>query len=603
MNLTRTIVSVTWKKVIRNKAYIFLLIFSLLFLYSFYGSINLQGENSISTIENGAEITIFPQQIYVGTNSVTQPLLEIIINNTIDQQSSILIVLQSGNNKLLESFSLLPHQFERIYIPLNSSILAVHQISITISSGREAFTSYVSVENTLLPLIFEISFLLSILFYGLFFYYFKSGLRYVPIMILAGYFAISPFMGQRYDMYFMIFSPLKLILGSNPFLTSSSVPGGLKWEYPPVYLFYGGAVEIVLTKLHMLPMSGFIYPGILWKFNNMDWRGLVNPNLPLYYLLLKIPFIISTFSIYLVLKNRHPETDMTRSWLLNPAVILIGVIWGQLDVVASLTLILSVLYLERGRTDLAILFATLGGFVKIFPLFIIPIILFKSRKKVRDIMILIIVSLFSIIPYIVAGNVFGDILEMVYSRGVPTYSNLFDANGISWQVILMDLGFKNFPSLSLFIFLPFFVGLTVYYYFKGGNLSIWLIAIFSCFFLTYNFVNPQYFILVLPLFIILKKTRFFIIYSLIPSVYILLNYSLPYFVNPYYAYNYYASPLGQMEHIRLYITGGYVIMWSFIIISAAVFSYTLFWALRGLRDNSWNDFPDFMAFPRRKVDP
>lgn len=577
---------------------ILFIIFAILLSYSVYSSIEYPGENSYSIEINGIQISASPIFIYFKNSFLVSTVIIFMINNTRNYSESLTLIISPGSGEVVKNISLLPGQFIKFSIPLTPDEMRSSILTINILSGNLIHNIEIKISQSIISAISEISFLASILFYSLFLFSFRCRSKKIPYLLLGGLILIAPFFGQRYDMYFMISSPLHLLHGVNPFIASKSIPGGLKWEYPPLYLYYGMAVEYILIHVGLIRFPhNVIFSGVLWGYNYMAWRGIVGGYLPGLYLIMKLPMIVSTFLIYSILNKEKLGYNLTKIWLLNPAVILIGILWGQLDVITALLLVFSITQLKRGNSSIAALSATVGAYVKIFSVFMIPIILIESRHKVRDLLIVIVISLASILPYIFIGNFRQDIMELIYTRSVPSYANLFSANGITWQVILMDIGVKSFPSLSILIFLPSFIAIIVLYWKRRMDIMVTLILIFSVFFLTYNFVNPQYFILVIPIFLMMKQTRFLIIYSAIPAIYVFLTYQLPYFINPFLSYNYFSSYLGQVEHLRQYITSSYPVLWPFIIVCTGIYLYTFYWALKESIMGPWHNFPENVVFP------
>jgi hypothetical protein len=143
---------------------------------------------------------------------------------------------------------------------------------------------------------------------------------------------------------------------------------------------------------------------------------------------------------------------------------------------------------------------------------------------------------------------------MIYSRSVPTFNGIFNAQGLSWQVIVSRLGVEHFPPLFLYLFLPFLVVLCVVYYYKRGNIVNYVIMEFLFFLITYNYADPQYLIVLIPLFLINRDIWNYMVFSVYPFVFVILTYSFAYFVVPSLSFNYFSSPLGQQEALRTWIT-------------------------------------------------
>jgi hypothetical protein len=131
---------------------------------------------------------------------------------------------------------------------------------------------------------------------------------------------------------------------------------------------------------------------------------------------------------------------------------------------------------------------------------------------------------------------------------------VFNAQGLTWQIIVSKLGIVHFPSIFLYTFLPFLVIISIVYYLRRGNIVNYLIVEFMFFFLTYNFVDPQYFIVLIPLFLINRDLWNYVVFSVYPFLFILLNYSFAYFIVPSLSLSYFASSLGQEEALRTWIT-------------------------------------------------
>ncbi|MEM0128413.1 MAG: hypothetical protein QXO03_04945, partial [Thermoplasmatales archaeon] len=313
-----------------------------------------------------------------------------------------------------------------------------------------------------------------------------------------------------------------------------------------------------------------VYPGVLLGNYYDAWMSFTPKTLPIFYLFAKIPMIISVVLVFLLLDREVGKRyNVTKLWLLSPYVILVGIMWGQLDVIASLFLLVSFLAFSRGRTDLAILAATTGFWVKIFPAFIIPFLLIESKRKTRDVLIMLLSSIPALLIYYHSGHFIDDIEIIAYARSIPTFRGIFSANGLTWQLIIQDLRITHFPAIFTYAFPPFIVVLSLIYYYKRGSMIKYVIAEFLFFFLTYNFVNPQYFIVVIPLFLIDKDLRNYLIYSIYPTLYVIFNYSFSYFVVPSLSYNYFASYIGQIEQARTWITASYLFIYPLIILFTA----------------------------------
>jgi len=183
-----------------------------------------------------------------------------------------------------------------------------------------------------------------------------------------------------------------------------------------------------------------------------------------------------------------------------------------------------------------------------------------------------------------------DLEVLIYSRSVPTVNGYFFANGMTWQILPLYLGIKNFPGIFPYILIPIYLTLLIMSKrLKISIIEFSLIFIIS-FFIFYNFVNPQYFIIPVALFILMRNKPYLILYSLIPILYVFLNYSFPYFVNYYYSYNYFSSTLGLGESFRLFFTNSAITLGTYVVICTIIYIMTLLAIIRDIL--SRNKSPD-----------
>ncbi|MGC8562398.1 MAG: hypothetical protein ACP5UZ_06600 [Thermoplasmata archaeon] len=559
----------------RNIFYTAIVVAIILFGLSYSLSLNEPPQEMNQYSFNGGSLSITPSVLYSHDFLSYSPsiLVSVTLNNsTAVVQTYAFQDYPSHSTLFNETFHNV--SFFSFYVTLNpGGNLQTEKFNISIN-GQIA-SAAIRIEKSPYPLIGELSLLFSFVFLmlGLYFAPFRSKLWILPISI--AYLIFGALLGQRYDMFFMISGGLHLLSGVNPFVKSANLPGTLKWTYPPYYLIWSVASDFLVGALTHTPIpnpSSLIFPEVRLGNYFDAWMGFVPNSLPVYYLLTKLPMIISVLGVYyLLLRKFKLQYNLTKLWLLNPFVILIGVVWGQLDVIAAFFLVLSVYYLMKGRSDLAILASTLGFWVKIFPVFIIPFILIESKHKLRDLGIAIISSIPALLIYLFSGNFVQEMEVMIYSRSVPTFNGFFNAQGLSWQVIVSRLGVTHFPPLFLYLFVPFLIVLCVVYYYKRGNVVNYLILEFLFFFLTYNYVDPQYLIVLIPLFLINKDLWNYMVFSVYPFIFTILTYSFAYFVVPSLSFNYFSSLLGQQEAIRTWITSSNI----FIFPLAAAFAISV----------------------------
>lgn len=552
----------------RKKFYSLIVIAIILFIVAYSLSSNVPPQQQEEYSFSGGTLSITPSALYVHNFLWYSPSALATVS-MISNSSVVHVDVYQVHNNQTAIFDGTFHNtsFFSFYFGLHPSGTSQNENFIVSINGQPVPVS-VAVETSPYPVIGELSLLFSLVFLalGLYFAPFRSRSWIIPVAL--SYVVLSAFMGQRYDMFFIVSGGLHILSGVNPFIQSINLPGTLKWTYPPYYLVWSVIADWfsgVISHTAVPSAHSLIYPAVLSGDYFDAWLGFVPRSLPLYYLLAKLPMVTSVLAIYALLQKFKLPYNLTKIWLLSPFVILIGVVWGQLDIIASAFLVASVFYLQKGRTDVAVLASVLGFWVKIFPIFILPFILITSKNKLRDFGIAVAASLPALLIYVVSGNFVKELEVILYSRATNTFSGVFSAQGLSWQVILSRLGVLQFPSLFLYLFVPFFVTTIVVYFYRRGNAVNYVIMNLLFFYLTYNYVDPQYLIVLVPLFLINRDLWNYMVFSIYPFLFTVIAYSFSYFVVPSLSLNYFASPLGQMEALRTWITSSNLFIFPFVI--------------------------------------
>ena len=552
----------------RKKFYSLIVIAIILFIVAYSLSLNVPPQQQEEYSFSGGTLSITPSALYVHNFLWYSPSALATVS-MISNSSVVHVDVYQVHNNQTAIFDGTFHKtsFFSFNFGLHPSGTSQNENFIVSINGQPVPVS-VAVETSPYPVIGELSLLFSLVFLalGLYFAPFRSRSWIIPVAL--SYVVLSAFMGQRYDMFFIVSGGLHILSGVNPFIQSINLPGTLKWTYPPYYLVWSVIADWfsgVISHTAVPSAHSLIYPAVLSGDYFDAWLGFVPRSLPLYYLLAKLPMVTSVLAIYALLQKFKLPYNLTKIWLLSPFVILIGVVWGQLDIIASAFLVASVFYLQKGRTDVAVLASVLGFWVKIFPIFILPFILITSKNKLRDLGIAVAASLPALLIYVVSGNFVKELEVILYSRATNTFSGVFSAQGLSWQVILSRLGVLQFPSLFLYLFVPFFVTTIVVYFYRRGNAVNYVIMNLLFFYLTYNYVDPQYLIVLVPLFLINRDLWNYMVFSIYPFLFTVMAYSFSYFVVPSLSLNYFASPLGQMEALRTWITSSNLFIFPFVI--------------------------------------
>ncbi len=388
----------------------------------------------------------------------------------------------------------------------------------------------------------------------------------VPLLI-----AVAALFGQRYDMFFMLSSGVRELVHVNPFVQSAAVPGYLKWIYPPFYVPYSALSAIIYHSVLGLPLppnSQLNYPGAYLSNPYASWLAFVPAQLPIYWLILKVPMLMGTIGIYYLLSRKFKIPSAEKLWLLNPFVILVGVGWGQLDILAASCLALSLLFYQKGDTFSAAGFAAIGGAVKIFPALLIPFILLRSRQRTRDLLPILATVGVVFAIYWYTGSVMGDLGTLLSTNSQPNSYGAFYANGLTWQILIP---WQSFPPLLILVFAPLYLYEIFRFYRGQAELAPIMVEVFLIFYLTYNLVNSQYFIYIVFLLLLAKDYRGALLFSFLPALYLLLTQSLTYFINPALSYWYYASPLGQAEQLQLIVVTTTHLSWILALAATAIY--------------------------------
>lgn len=405
----------------------------------------------------------------------------------------------------------------------------------------------------------------------------------VPPRIKIWYFlplfvVISILFGQRYDDFFLISPGFRIIYGVDPYRPSSSLLPGLQWAYPPLFLLWSYTVDrfyLLLPFTSSITNSSLNYLGT--EFGNPfgAWKALAGNGLFVLYGLIKLPLVLSFLWVFRTLKNLTGK-EHWKLWLFNPFLIVVSVLWGQLDILAVAFMLQAILFEKRGRTWMAVFAASIGGAIKIFPALIIPYILLRSRNRLVTLTATLPVLGATFVIYGFTGGIYSSVRALLFARAIPTFGGVFVSNGFSWQVILTYLGVSRFPSLFLWIFIPAFFTITVISHWKGIPLIDYSTILVLVFFLTYNFVNPQYLIWLIPLLLLVKKEVYALLLSVLGSIFLIFTYSYTYFLSPVISWNYQSSALGQIENIKVLLLGSAPIRATLAIIATAFFIYMLY---------------------------
>ncbi len=198
-------------------------------------------------------------------------------------------------------------------------------------------------------------------------------------------------------------------------------------DYPPGYLY----ILTLLDKLRLL-------------------FGLTEDS-PMYTLLFKMPSILSDMAmgviIYKIARKKKAGTAalfLTAIFLFNPVIFFNSAIWGQIDSICTLVLLLSIVFLYKERYIPSALIFGLAIAMKPQMLVFVPVYLFFMIKKRKPVQLFVgILAAFAVILLLAVPFSAGDNLWWLVDKyaGTMEYYNFYSVNamnlfsmfGLNWR--------------------------------------------------------------------------------------------------------------------------------------------------------------------------
>ena len=385
----------------------------------------------------------------------------------------------------------------------------------------------------------------------------------LPIALLgaaAAYLVLSPFTGQRYDLFFLASSGIRILEHVNPFNPGNPpiYPGALKWAYPPLYAFYSALsfqLYEAITGAALPSVQTLTWPGFLTSTNNV-WEAFAPKSLPVLTFLLKLPMIVSAVATGWLLMRMTGKQVSLKLWLINPVIILVAAIWGQLDPIATLFAVASVYFFQKDKPYHAYLLASFGAAVKVWPALLLPIFFTVSLRKrgfssLKELVAILPSAAVTLGLYGIYGNLIQTLSIFVYSRGIPTYAGKFSVNGLTWQQFLLIGHTSPLPVFLIFGIPAYLFSLWWIYRKKDVDVTKWIVVSILIFFMTYNYVNPQYFYWLLPFLILQRHKLYAWIFTALPMLYVILSYNVFYFVSAGILFDEFSTGPSIIEQLKL----------------------------------------------------
>ncbi|MFA6602508.1 MAG: glycosyltransferase 87 family protein [Candidatus Shapirobacteria bacterium] len=252
----------------------------------------------------------------------------------------------------------------------------------------------------------------------------------------------------------------------------SHLPYTDTFNYLPLTYFTFGSVQSLLSPL--MP-SGFLS----W-INDWSTAQYVHPNLPIFLLILKIPYLILDLALGYLLFKLFPTRPFFKIWLLCPLTLYLIYLLGNFDILPSFLTLLSLYFISKNKLIISGLVFGLAVSLKLYPLMFLPFIILYLLPKIRS---TIIFSLFLLLPLFVS---------IVPFAASPDFWQSFLGSGLTQKLLELKIfTIPVFPVLYLLILL------------LGRRLSLYsqISLVGLLFFSTVRF-HPQWLLWFLPFFII-----------------------------------------------------------------------------------------------------
>ena len=253
--------------------------------------------------------------------------------------------------------------------------------------------------------------------------------------------------------------------------------------YPPLTYFTLGTFEKIFAFTGLQHFLETVMSGTnIYKIPGLSW----------YLFILKFPYLIFDLAVaYLLYK--YFDTSRLKSlafilWIFNPVTLYATFCMGVFDIIPVFFTVLSAYYLKKQKLSSSALSMGFGVAFKMYPIFLLPFIVFKSDKWLQRLKIAII----SLLPIILTN------LPYIYSSAYR-----YMVFGVKSQKMLY-MQWMLSGSEGLF---PFLLILTILYLLSQNKqlrpkfYISYFLAVFLLLFSVTHF-HPQWFIWVTPFLII-----------------------------------------------------------------------------------------------------
>jgi hypothetical protein len=294
--------------------------------------------------------------------------------------------------------------------------------------------------------------------------------------------------GQSLSSYFWgfknitnVYEHLLSLPSNHPLVTNFGVND--IFIYPPLTYFTLGTFQKIFAFTGLQSFLETVMSGVnIYKIQNLS----------LYLFVLKLPYIFFDFGtayiLYKYFKKQKTKYLAFILWIFNPVTLYATFCMGVFDIIPVFFTVLSAYFLKKNKLVLSALYMGIGIAFKMYPIFLLPFIIFKSNNWINRIKIGII----SILPVILTNLPFFFSSAYRYMVFSPKSQKMFY---MEWMLSGAE---GIFPFLLILSFL----------YLLCQNKSLrpkfYISYIFSVFLLLFSVTHyhPQWFIWISPFLII-----------------------------------------------------------------------------------------------------
>lgn len=263
--------------------------------------------------------------------------------------------------------------------------------------------------------------------------------------------------------------------------------------YPPLTYFTLGLFRILVapfTDNNFIP----------WLWSNLDnvyeyqglYRHLLFYKLPYLFFDIGIAFMLSS-----LFSDKKQKIKAFAFWMFNPLTIYATFMIGQLDILPTFFVVLSLYFVKKQKPNLAVVSLGIGGAYKLYPLLLLPLAAFYLSGKFLSRFKLILLGL---TPFVIT------ILPFL---GSSAFRSMVLFSPKSQKMLFMGLNVTAAEVVYPFVLLLFVLYFLVYYQRHRVSLNgLYLAALLLIF--SVSHFHPQWFVWASPLLIwFLVKNNFY----------------------------------------------------------------------------------------------